>query len=54
MSSLWRVHAQRWLRGKPQPSRAEAGERDERREEKKDEEQVHGEARGFTPNERLD
>ena len=54
MSSLWRVHAQRWLRGKPRPSRAEAGESDGRREEKEDEEPASGEARRNAPNERLD
>jgi hypothetical protein len=54
MSSLWRVHAQRWLRGKPRPSRAEAGERDGRREEKNEEERACEEARGHAPDERLD
>jgi hypothetical protein len=54
MSSLWRVHAQRWLRGKPRPSRAEAGERNGRREEKEDEEPAGDEARSDAPTERLD
>jgi hypothetical protein len=54
MSSLWRVHAQRWLRDKPRPSRAEAGERDGRREEKEDDERACDEARGNAANERLD
>jgi hypothetical protein len=53
MSSLWRVHAQRWLRGKPQPSRAEAGEGERRREEKEDEARASEGGRG-TADERLD
>ena len=54
MSSLWRVQAQRWLRGKPRPPRAEAGGREGRREEKADEEPACGEARSDAPDERLD
>jgi len=54
MSSLWRVHAQRWLRGKPRPSRAEAGEKDGRGEQREDEERACGEARRHASDERLD
>jgi hypothetical protein len=54
MSSLWRVHAQRWLRGKPRPSRAEAGERNGRREEKENKEPACAEARSHTPGESLE
>jgi hypothetical protein len=56
MSSLWRAQAQRWLRGKPQASRAEAAARDTQHREKEGEKpaQAADQARSLASNERLD